>query len=176
LTLAWDQPNGRWAKRPLSQTGVVYGSDWWAYAESDQLAATLAMGDAKWIPIVAETSRHFREEYVDRTRPVREVVPSISRNGAWAYGWGDKDTAKCNEWKSGFHAAEHALVMDLFSRWAAAQPAQLYFAFPAAQVQALGQGARPYTLLGNVASVEDLGALASDPARHKVRVTFDQLR
>ena len=176
LTLALDTTYGRWAKRPTSRTDVAYGSDWWAYAESDQLAATLALGDAKWIPIVAGTSQHFREDYVDRSRAVREVVPSVSRNGSWGYGWSSQDTAKCNQWKSGFHTAEHALVMDLFSRWAAAEPAPLYFAFPAAQVQALGQGARPYTFLGKVASVEDLGALVSDPSRHKVRVSFEQLR
>ena len=104
------------------------------------------------------------------------MVPSITRLGTWAAAWGDKDTAKYNEWKNGFHTTEHALVMSLFNHWASLKAAPLYFAFPAAQVQTLGQGARPYTFLGSVASVEDLGALASDPSRHKVRVGFDQLR
>ncbi|MGZ6124748.1 MAG: AGE family epimerase/isomerase, partial [Myxococcales bacterium] len=58
LTLAWDEPNGRWAKLPISQTAVSYGSDWWAYAESDQLAATLALHDASWIGILGKSAAH----------------------------------------------------------------------------------------------------------------------
>ena len=176
LTLAHDAENGRWAKLPANTTVVRYGSDWWAYAEADQLAATLAMRDPSWIATVAESSTHFRGDYVDRTRPVREVVSSVDRTGQWVYAWPDGDTSKCNEWKNGFHASEHALVMNLFSHWAAGTPAQLYFAYPAAQAAALAAKARPYTFLGRVAGVEDLGALTGDPTRHKMRVSFDQLR
>ena len=176
LTMAHDADHQRWVKAPISATAVRYGSDWWAYAEADQLAATLALHDPAWLPIVAGTSRHFRTDYVDVLRPAREVVPSTNWDGSWASGWPDGDTAKCNEWKSGFHSTEHALVMSLLSHWASGTPAPLYFAFPSAQVDALAAGARPYTFLGHVAKVEDLGALAGDPARHKVRVSFDQLR
>jgi hypothetical protein len=176
LTLAYDAPNGRWAKYPTSATTVAYGSDWWAYAESDQLAATLALHDPAWIATVGETARHFREDYVDRNWPAREVVPSVNRTGGWVYPWPPSDTAKCNEWKNGFHAAEHALVLYLFSHWLSGTPAPLYFAFPAASVQALAAAARPYTLDGRVSQVEDLGPLAGDPTRHKVRVHFADLR
>lgn len=176
LTMAYDKSYGRWAKQPSGADSVRYGSDWWAYAECDQLAATLAMHDASWLPTLATTSKHFREDYVDRTRPAREVVPSIARDGYWVSSWPDSDTAKCNEWKSGFHSVEHALVMTLLGHWATGTPAPLYFAFPAAQVQELAARARPYTFLGRVAQVEDLGPLASDATRHKVRIHFDQLR
>ena len=176
LTLAYDAPNGRWAKSPASPTVVRYGSDWWAYAEADQLAASLALHDPAWIAVLGETARHFREDYVDRTRPARELVPSVSRIGTWVYPWPDTDKAKCNEWKSGFHSTEHALFMYLFSSWLGGTPAALYFAFPASQVQALGAAARPYTLEGRVTQVEDLGPLVGDPARHKVRVQFADLR
>ena len=176
LTLAHDAGNGRWAKYPTGPTTVQYGSDWWAYAESDQLAATLALHAPAWIPVLGETARHFREEYVDRTRPARELVPSISQTGAWTFGWPDSDTAKCNEWKSGFHSTEHALVLYLFSHWLAGTPAPLYFAFPADRVATLSAAARPYTFEGRVAGFEDLGPLAGDPGRHKVRVRFVELR
>lgn len=176
LTLAHDAPMGRWAKYPTSPTTVQYGSDWWSYAESDQLAATLALHDPAWIVVLGETARHFRQDYVDRTRPAREVVPSVNRTGGWVFAWPDGDTAKCNEWKSGFHSAEHALVLYLFSHWLQGTPAPLYFAFPAGQVATLAAAARPYTFEGRVESVEDLGPLAGDPGRHKVRVHFDQLR
>lgn len=176
LRLAYDEPYGRWAKLPLTPNVVRYGSDWWAYAESDQLAATLALHDPAWIPVVAATSGHFRTDYVDRTRPARELVSSITQSGAWVYAWPDADTAKCNEWKSGFHSTEHALVLYLFSHWLAGTPAPLYFAFPAGQVDALAAAATPYTFQGTVDGWEDLGPLAGDPARHKVVVRFKELR
>jgi hypothetical protein len=176
LTLAHDAPNGRWAKFPASPTVVRYGSDWWAYAEADQLAASLAFHDPAWIAVLAETARHFREDYVDRTRPAREVVSSISQTGAWVYPWPDTDNAKCNQWKSGFHTSEHALVMYLFSSWLGGTTAPLYFAFPAGSVDAMAAAARPYTLEGRVARFEDLGPIVGDPGRHKVRVNFTVLR
>ncbi len=177
LGQAYDASYDRWAKRPTGPTTVAYGSDWWAYAEGDQLAATLALHDPAWISKVDLTSTHFRADYVDRSRPARELVSSVSRTGSWVYPWPDTDTAKCNEWKNGFHSTEHALVMFLFGHYLAGTPAPLYFAFPAAQVDALAKAARPYTFQGRYVSHEDLGAIASDPAgRHKVRVLFDQLR
>lgn len=176
LTLAYDAPNGRWAKRPMSPNTVQYGSDWWAYAESDQLAATVALHDPSWIATVAATAPHFRSDFVDRTRAARELVPSVRRDGSWAWGWGDGDTAKCNEWKNGFHGAEHALVMNLFGHWLEGTPAPLYFAFPTEKVAAMAANARPYNFQGRVAAVEDLGPLTTDASRHKVRVSFDQLR
>ncbi len=176
LTMAFDQPNGRWAKYPTSATTVAYGSDWWAYAEADQLAATLALHDPAWLSTLDVTTTHFLADYVDRSRPARELVSSIRRDGS-GYGWPTTDTAKCNEWKNGFHSTEHALVMFLLGHYLAASPAPLYFAFPAAEVDALAKAARPYTFQGRYVSHEDLGAIASDPAgRHKVRVLFDQLR
>jgi hypothetical protein len=176
LTLARDAQYGRWAKTPITTTAVRYGSDWWAYAEADQLAATLALHDPAWISVLGDSARHFREDYVDRTRVAREVVSSINRDGSWAFPWQDADTAKCNMWKNGFHTSEHVLVMDLFSHWLANTPAPLYFAFPADKAAALAAAARPYTFEGRVASVEDLGPLRSDASRHKMRVSFDQLR
>jgi N-acylglucosamine 2-epimerase (GlcNAc 2-epimerase) len=179
LTRAWDAPNGRWAKLPITSVANRYGSDWWAYAEADQLAATLALHDPGWIAKVEQSSTNFRADYVDRTRPVRELVSSVSQTGAWVYPWPDADTSKCNDWKNGFHSTEHALVMFLFSHYLAGTPAPLYFAFLPAELDAQARASRPYTFQGRYVSHEDLGEIASDPApvkRHKVRVLFDQLR
>jgi hypothetical protein len=176
LTMAYDASYGRWAKLPISATDVAYGSDWWAYAESDQLAATLALHDPAWIPVVSTTAPHFVGDYVDRTRAAREVVPSVSRTGAWVYPWPDGDTAKCNEWKNGFHSAEHALVMSLFGHWLEGTLAPLHFAFPAAEIAERTARLRPYTFQGRPARVDDLGPLAADATRHKVRVSFEELR
>ena len=176
LAFAYDSKNGRWGKKPFNDHIAYYGSDWWAYAESDQLAATLSLQDPAWIAVVRQTAPNFLNDYVDRTRSARELVPSTNRDGTWAYNWGAGDKAKCNEWKNGFHGAEHALVMTLFGHWLEGTEAPLYFAFPADKVAALAANARPYTFQGHVAGYEDLGPLASDPTRHKVRVRFDQLR
>lgn len=177
LRRAHDATWRRWRRAPTSQeTTTANGNDWWAAAEADQLAATLALHDPAWLPEVASTSANFRDDYVDRTRVARELVPSVDHAGNWAYGWPTADTAKCNEWKSGFHSTEHALVMFLLSHWAEGTPAPLYFAFPAGEVAALAAAARPYTLLGEVAGWDDLGPLAADASRHKVRVRFTGLR
>ena len=176
LTMAFDSPFGRWAKFPTSSTTVAYGSDWWAYAEADQLAGTLLLHDPSWIPTLGLTSSGFLDKYVDRSRAAREVVSSIKRDGT-GYNWPDTDTAKCNEWKNGFHSTEHALVMFLTSHYLANTPAPLYFAFTPAELDAQARGSRPYTFQGRYVSHEDLGPIAGDPAgRHKVKVLFDQLR
>lgn len=175
LSFAFDPDFGRWGKAPTSATDKSYGSDWWAYAEADQLAATLAMRKPESGAMVATTAPNFVSDFVDRTRPVRELVPSVNRGGAWVTRWSDTSTAKCNEWKNGFHGAEHALIMSLFGHYLEDTPAPLYFALPADKVDALARASRPYTFLGRVAKVEDLRPLASDPTRRVVRVSFDQL-
>ena len=179
LTRAWDAPNGRWAKMPITSVANRYGSDWWAYAEADQLAATLALHDPAWIAKVEQSSTNFRADYVDRTRPVRELVSSVSQTGAWVYPWPTTDTSKCNEWKNGFHSTEHALVVFLLGHYLAGTPAPLYFAFVPADIDAQARASRPYTFQGRYVSHEDLGEIPTDTApvkRHRVMVLFDQLR
>ena len=80
--------------------------------------------------------RRMRRDDFSR-RLMRELVPTVHRDGTWVINWPNSDTAKCNEWKNGFHGAEHALVMFLFSHWMENTPAPLYFAFPADQIEAL---------------------------------------
>lgn len=150
IARAYDAANGRWAKRPTGASSVEYGSDWWIYAEADQLTATLAVQEARLVDrpemIVGleQTAGHWLTDYVDRTRPAREVVPGIGRDGGWVWAWTDTDTAKCNEWKSGYHSAEHALVLYLTGHALQGTPATLHFAVedPASFV------ARPYVFEG----------------------------
>ncbi len=178
LGRSYDSANGRWAKKPNAAGGNDYGSDWWAYAEADQLAATLALHDPAWITTVDTTTTHFLNEYVDRTRPVRELYSSLRRDGS-GYGWATTDTSKCNDWKNGFHSTEHALVMFLLGHYLAGTPAPLYFAFAPADLDAQARASRPYTFQGRYVSHEDLGEIPTDTApvkRHKVKVLFDQLR
>ena len=176
LTRALDATRGRWKKQPSSDTADEYGSDWWAFAEADQLSATLALHDAKWIPVLADTSTHWRTEYVDTKNAVREIIPSITAGGSAVFNWPPTDTAKCNEWKSSFHSHEHALIMFLFGHYLAGTPAPLYFAFPAAEIEARARASTPYNWQGKVAGWEDLGEIAGSGGLHRVRVTFSELR
>ena len=128
LARAYDAQNGSWAKRPTGATTVEYGSDWWIYAEADQTAATFNLRDHTWTPRLERTWAGWRRDYVDRSRDVREVIPSIDRQGAWVWDWTDDDNAKCNQWKNGFHATEHAVVGYVLGAHLEGTPAVLHFA------------------------------------------------
>jgi hypothetical protein len=66
--------------------------------------------------------------------------------------------------------------MFLFGHYLAGTPAPLYFAFPAAEIEARAKASTPYTFQGKVAAWEDLGEIANGGGLHKVRVTFSELR
>ena len=123
---AFDGDNGRWAKRPTSASAVEYGSDWWIYAEADQLAATLNLTDARHDDLLVQTQAHWVSDFVDRDRG--EVVPGIKRDGSWAWNWPNGDTAKCNEWKNAYHSSEHALVLSILGRQREGAEVVLHFA------------------------------------------------
>lgn len=150
LERAKDQANGRWAKRPRTETVNELGSDWWIHAEADQLAAVLDWMDHDDRDWLARTQSSWLEDYVDDAEPVREVIPSIKANGDRAWGWRWTDTAKCNEWKNGYHSTEHALVLYLAGRHQEAATATLHFAVAEDEVERFE--ARPYVFRGTVAS------------------------
>lgn len=129
IARSFDVDNGRWSKRPRSATTVEYGSDWWIYAEADQLAATLNLVDGRYDDILAKTQASWLTDYIDRTF-AGEIIPGIKRDGTPAYGWPVGDTAKCNEWKNGFHSTEHALVLSILGGQREDAEVALSFAVP----------------------------------------------
>ncbi|MCB9552405.1 MAG: AGE family epimerase/isomerase [Myxococcales bacterium] len=142
---AYDDEYGRWAKRPTGATGEEYGSDWWIYAEADQLAAALDMVDPRFVDTLAATAGNWLRDYVDPLPP-HGIIPGVRRDGSPAYGWPRSDTAKCNQWKNGYHATEHALILYLHGRDLEDRPATLHFAVAPAAVE--GFVARPYLFEG----------------------------
>lgn len=171
---AYDTTNGRWGKRPVNATGNEWGSDWWIYAEADQLAATLDLIDGRYVPVREQTQAHWLSDYVDTRRPAREIIPGIRQDGTPVYGWPDDDTAKCNEWKNGFHSVEHALVLYISGRYLEDRPVELHFAVPEAEVSTFI--AKPYVFDGREVSrtpAEEL-TVGGRTLRHVV-VTFDQI-
>ncbi len=153
---AFDVDNGRWAKRPLSATAVEYGSDWWIYAEADQLTATLNLVDARYDTLLANTQANWVGDYVDRVY-AGEVIPSIRRDGSPAYGWPPGDTAKCNEWKNGFHSTEHALILSILGNQREGAEVSLSFAVP--PEDAADFIARPYIFEGREVRREPAAAV-----------------
>jgi mannose/cellobiose epimerase-like protein (N-acyl-D-glucosamine 2-epimerase family) len=173
LERAYDDNNGRWGKRPTSATNNEYGSDWWIYAESDQIAATLTMGGAAFGDELENTAANWITDFVD-DRPAGEVIPGIDEYGSPASDWPDSNTMKCWRWKNGYHSVEHALVMYLFSSWRTDRPAELYFAVP--DDDASDFVARPYFFDGAEAGREPLDAIDVDgTSLRRVRVQFDDL-
>lgn len=144
LTRAYDEANGRWGKRPTSATAAEYGSDWWGYAELDQIAATLDLLEIEYLDVREKTQAAWLSDYVD-TRFPGEVIPSVKRDGSPAWGWVVGDDAKCNQWKNGFHSTEHALVMAIIGDALADEPVTLHFAFAGDAKNTL---ARPYLFHG----------------------------
>jgi mannose/cellobiose epimerase-like protein (N-acyl-D-glucosamine 2-epimerase family) len=171
---AYDAQYGRWAKRMKSKNVTEYGSDWWIYAEADQIASTLNLIDYGYLDILKNTETNWLHDYVDKDFPVREVYPSITREGGKAWNWSQTDTAKCNLWKNGFHSSEHALVMYLLGQNLNKTASTLYFAVPAEMTNTFI--ARPYIFEGREVSRQDRGEIevASQKLR-KIELAFDQI-
>jgi hypothetical protein len=169
---AYDPVHGLWGRRMSNATQVQYGSDWWAYAEADQTAATLNLLDYRHSTTLAKTQQGWLDHYVDKTHG--EVYPTLHRDGSKTWSWGPTDTAKCNDWKNGYHSTEHALIMYLTGRNLEGKPSQLHFAVPPAVKASFV--ARPYLFLGKETGRKDLGQLFVDgETLAKVRVSFEAL-
>lgn len=162
----------RWKKRPTSANGDEGGSDWWIYAEAEQIAATWNMGHPGTLTsTLSKASGHWVEDFVDGAY-LGEVISGIEADGSPVWNWSPSDTFKCNEWKNGYHSTEHALVMYLHGSWLASSPAELYFAVPADEVESFV--ATPYIYHGTEmdrTADAPLEALGLTP----VRVRFESL-
>lgn len=147
IELAFDETYGLWSKRLISPSQVERGSDWWIYAESDQIAATLNLIDGRYTDELEQTAAGWLDDFVDDWgESAGEVIPGITRTGSRVYNWPASDTAKCNLWKNGYHSSEHALVLYLTGRYLEDAPATLHFAVPNDDVETFL--ARPYFFHG----------------------------
>lgn len=175
VDLAYDEPNKLWSKRPIASTQVDHGSDWWIFAEEDQIAATLNMLDGRYIPELSNTADGWLKHYVDDfMQSPGEVIPGITRTGNRVYNWPSADTAKCNQWKNGYHSSEHALVMYLTGRYLEDAQADLHFAVPAADSSSFE--ARPYFFHGTeVARVEGATLAVGAATLQGVQVSFSEM-
>ncbi len=171
---AYDRTNKLWGKRPTSATNIERGTDWWIYAELDQVTATLDMVDQKYLDKLENTQKGWIDNYVDGFWDPGEVIPGINAQGGRVYNWPQSDTAKCNIWKNGYHSSEHALVLYLMGKYLENTPATLYFAVPAASADSFV--ARPYFFHGETVSRTPAEEITVDGAKlQKVEVQFQKL-
>lgn len=169
---AYDGSENRWAKRPTGPATTEYGSDWWIYAEADQITATLNLMDHRYTDLLSSTGGAWLSDYVDPQ--FGEIISGIRRDGSAVYNWPAADTAKCNEWKNGYHSTEHALIMYLHGLHLESAPMTLYFAVPEADLESFV--ARPYIFNGREVSREPLETFElGGRTLRKVAVTFEEL-
>ncbi len=166
--LAYDSQHGSWANRMTSQTSVDYGSGWWTYAESDQITATLNLLDYRYLDRLAKTSSFWLNHYIDKQN--KGIYDGVKRDGS-GWDWPLSSNSKCNAWKNGYHATEHALLLYMFGRQLERKTVSLYFAIPASQVPSFV--ARPYIFQGTEVSRQEMGDAGN--GLRKVKVTFDKL-
>ena len=165
----------RWKKRPVSATADEGGSDWWIYAEAEQIAATWNMGRPGVLTgVIERAASHWRADFVDAARLGGEVISGIRPDGSPAGSWSLSDTFKCNEWKNGYHSTEHALVLHLHGAYLEDVPVELHFAVPPEATETFA--AVPYIFHGRetARTVSSTISLPSGP-RAAVTVRFVEL-
>jgi mannose/cellobiose epimerase-like protein (N-acyl-D-glucosamine 2-epimerase family) len=119
LERAFLPEQGTWAGR-LDSTGCKDPQhDWWQICEINQAAATVALKDARFRPMLARAYQYWFDTFVDREhgevfRTARDGK-AVSRTKAFRH-------------KSGFHSMEHCLVSYIASHAFRREPVALWFA------------------------------------------------
>ncbi len=137
---------------------------WWAFAEANQLAATLALASPQAAAHLPAACRTWFERYVDHRR-----------GGTWPFAVDPADdppVLKAHLWKNGYHAAEHALVGLIASNALRGEPVTLHFA-PAAGAEP--PPLRPYLFEGDAEIVRRV-PMAAFPDRERLEVRFTSIR
>ncbi len=152
---------GGWKRDGSLREGAAM---WWAYAELDQLAASLALEDSGAARNLERAYDFWFSHFIDHRHA-----------GTWPFAVppGERPPLlKAFLWKNGYHAAEHALVGLITANGLRAQPATLYFAVPAGtQPRAL----RPYVFEGEAEIVRRL-PLPQLPGHERLEVRFTGIR
>jgi hypothetical protein len=154
-------PDGTWSSRPLPN-GVDAGKEWWILAELDQLSSTLALADPSYARYLPRAYAFWLRSMVDHRG--HEVWGFVGKDGKPA------PQLKIHLWKSGYHSAEHALVLYLTTKALKGERATLYYAFTGRQ-----EVIRPYLFAGEVEEAKT-SPLPGFPGRERWKVTFGRLR
>lgn len=137
---------------------------WWAYAELDQLAASLALEEPGAARHLGRAYEFWLGHFVDHRH-----------GGTWPFAvtpGEEPPLLKAFLWKNGYHAAEHALVAMITANAWRGQPTTLYFAVPAGAEPAF---LRPYLFEGEAEVVRRL-PLPRLPGHERLEVRFTGIR
>lgn len=122
FAMAYQQESGAWSYG-YDQSGEIKQTvNWWIYSELDQFAAHLSLSDTQYVDYSAKTNAFWLTKFVDNEfKGVWSTVDLVT-------GRPSGNQKKQWEWKSGFHALEHALVGLISSAAVRDEPVVLYFA------------------------------------------------
>jgi mannose/cellobiose epimerase-like protein (N-acyl-D-glucosamine 2-epimerase family) len=152
-------PDGTWGFRLLPDGTVEDVKEWWAYAELDQLAETMALVDHQWVKDLDITTTFWMDKMVDHQN--HEVWGEVSGKGEVAL-----NSLKIHQWKNGFHSAEHALVGYITSQALDRKPVTLYFA-----VRDRNIFVKPYLFSGKTNTIQ-FSKLAGMMGLSRMKVKF----
>lgn len=154
---------GAWGDGWNEDGSLKTGASWWAFAEVDQLAATLALADPRAARHLPRTYEFWFTNFVD-----------YRHGGVWPFPiplGEDAPVLKAHLWKNGYHEAEHALVGYITGNALRKEPVHLYFAPAAGQTPVV----RPYYFEGKPETVRRL-PLPQLPGRERVEIRFREIR
>lgn len=171
------QPSGCWASGLRADGKLDAGSQWWVFAELDQAAATLALRE----PAEAGRAPSGYVKHLPRSYACwfeRFVDPKGGDTWPWVSAdwtptmFAQGGPPKAFHWKSGYHAAEHALVSLITTAGLQGERLPLYFAF----VSPPGAGrVQPYYFRATITDERE-HPLPSLPRLRGRRVEFAQIQ
>ena len=158
------EESGSWAGG-WGEDGVVAGeASWWAHAELDQLAATLALADPSAARHLPRTYEHWLTRFVDH-----------HHGGTWASPVEPTEQPaglKAFLWKNGYHSMEHALVAYIAANALRGEGVSLYFAPAEGTEPAVW---RPYCFEGHPEIVRRL-PLPQLEGHDRLEIRFSEIR
>jgi mannose/cellobiose epimerase-like protein (N-acyl-D-glucosamine 2-epimerase family) len=135
---------GAWANGVKAGGALDGEKSWWIYAELDQLAGVMALGDANYANRLTRTYGYWFNYFVDR--PSGEVWTGIQANGNRPLG----GFPKAWFWKNAYHSVEHGMFGYVTTAQLERRPVVLYYAFQ--QPPASGS-VRPHLFTGRLDSL-----------------------
>lgn len=162
------EEKGSWAGGWDASGTPKWQALWWAFAELDQLAATLALDRAAGGPSTAR--------YLGRTYDFwLTYFVDHHHGGTWSSPVDPAEQPpglKASLWKNGYHAVEHALVGYITGNALRGEPVTVYFAPDAGrELDRLA----PYYFTGQAEVVRRL-PLRSFEGRERLEVRFSEIR
>jgi hypothetical protein len=120
-------------------------TNWWVYAELDQLAGTMALNDPEYEKYLPKAYHYWFDHFVDKE--FGEVWNAVDGKTNAPI----RNLPKQWAWKNAYHSFEHALVGYITAQELHNMPVSLYYSFPD---EALPPAVQPYYFTGDIQKVD----------------------